>query len=178
VFQSYASVLDGLRREIDVASRKEDERRGPGGIPPLEDIDPGKVCGAVLPLSERARMQICDSMEVNELSGPRTRPNVNLSKPDPSRRQMMSKRRIIVKRRTRWTVDEWERGWDLAMSRIDGVPTVVQIEPIFQDCLTVLDGAFADGNGLGFELGLSALIDFCTETVNRGDYEQWWSSTQ
>ena len=54
-------------REQDVASYKqEDERRGPGGIPSLEDIEPGKVCGAVLPLSERARTQMRDSMEVIE----------------------------------------------------------------------------------------------------------------
>lgn len=64
------------------------------------------------------------------------------------------------------------------MSRIDGAPRVVRAERIFEDCLTVLDGAFADGNGLRFELGLNALIDFCTDTVNDGDCEQWWRSTQ
>ena len=83
----------------------------------------------------------------------------------PSRRTTMRKRRIIVRRRSRWTVHEWEQGWDLAMTRIQGV----------QECLTVLDGAFADGNRLGFELGLGALIDFCTETVNKGDFDQWWN---
>ena len=86
----------------------------------------------------------------------------------------MRKRRIIVKRRPRSTVHEWERGWDLAMTIIDGVPPLVEKQPIFQDCLTVLDGAFADGNRLRFELGLGALIDFCTERVNKGDCEQWW----
>ena len=86
----------------------------------------------------------------------------------------MRKRRIIVRQRSRWTVDEWERGCDLAMTRIDGVPTLVETESIFQDCLTVMDGAFADGNRLRFELGLGALIDFCTERVNKGDCEQWW----
>jgi hypothetical protein len=90
----------------------------------------------------------------------------------------MRERRIIVRRRTRWTVAEWERGWELAMSRIDGAPRVVRAERIFGDCLTVLDGAFADGNGLRFELGLNALLDFCTDTVNDGDCERWWRSTQ
>ena len=60
------------------------------------------------------------------------------------------------------------------MTRISGVPTLVETERIFQDCLTVMDGAFADGNGLQFELGLTALIDFCAEQVNTGDCEQWW----
>jgi len=98
------------------------------------------------------------------------------SKPvPPSRRAMMRNRRIIVRKRSRWTVHEWERGWNLAMTRIDGVPTFVETEPIFQDCLTVLDGAFADGDRLRFELGLNALIDFCTETVSKGNCEQWWN---
>jgi hypothetical protein len=87
---------------------------------------------------------------------------------------MMRKRRIIVRQRSRWTVREWEGGWNLAMTRINSVPTLVETESIFQDCLTVMDGAFADGNGLRFELGLSALIDFCTETVKKGDCKQWW----
>lgn len=87
----------------------------------------------------------------------------------------MRKRRIVVKRSRRSTAQEWERGWDLAMTIVDGVPPLVEKQPIFQDCLTVLDGAFVDGNNLRFELGLSALIDFCNETVSRGEYTQWWS---
>lgn len=61
------------------------------------------------------------------------------------------------------------------MTRIQGVPTLVEQQPLFKDCLTVLDGAFADGNRLRFELGLSALIVFCNETVNTGDCEPWWN---
>lgn len=49
-----------------MASHKEGERRGPGGIPSLEDIEPGKICGAVLPMSEHFQTQIRDSMEVIE----------------------------------------------------------------------------------------------------------------
>ena len=90
----------------------------------------------------------------------------------------MRKRRIIVRQRTRATVEEWERGWASVMTRIDGVPTVVKEQRIFQDCLTVLDGAFADGNHLRFELGLNALADFCTHVVANGECQQWWSSTQ
>ena len=87
----------------------------------------------------------------------------------------MIKRRIIVRRRTRRTVEEWERGWDLAMSRIDGAPPIVKNDCIFHDCLTVLNGAFTDGNGLQFELGLNGLIDFCADSVEIGNCEQWWN---
>ena len=89
----------------------------------------------------------------------------------------MRKRRIIVRRQTRWSLEEWNRGWEVAMSRIDGAPIVVRTERFFQDCLTVLDGAFVDGNGLRFELGLNALMDFCTDMVGDGNCKQWWSST-
>ena len=50
-----------------MASYKEDgEWREPRSIPALDDIEPGKMCGVVLPLSDRARTQIRDSMEVVE----------------------------------------------------------------------------------------------------------------
>jgi hypothetical protein len=88
----------------------------------------------------------------------------------------MSKRRIIVRRRTRWTVEEWERGWNVALSRIEGAPTMIAAERIFQDCVTVLDAAFSDGSGLRFEFGLNALVDFCSDSVSDGDCERWWSS--
>ncbi len=90
----------------------------------------------------------------------------------------MRKKRIIVRRRTRWTVEQWERGWEIAMSRVEGAPTDIRAEGIFQDCLTVLDGALADGNGLRFELGLNALMDFCTDMVGDGHCEQWWNKEE
>ena len=61
------------------------------------------------------------------------------------------------------------------MTRIEDAPTVVKEQHIFHDCLTVLNGAFADGNHLRFELGLNALIDFCADTINEGNCEQWWT---
>ena len=90
----------------------------------------------------------------------------------------MRKRRIIVRKRSGWTAEEWEREWDLAMTRIKSVPALVEKQPFFQDCLTVLDGAFEDGNRLRFELGVSALIDFCTDVVDAGDCEQWWNESR
>ena len=50
-----------------MASHKEDGDRGrQGGLPSLHDMEPGKICGAVLPMSERARIQMRDTMEVIE----------------------------------------------------------------------------------------------------------------
>lgn len=50
---------------LSVASyRQELEKRGPEGIPSLDDIEPGKICGAVIPMSERAQTQMRDSIEV------------------------------------------------------------------------------------------------------------------
>jgi hypothetical protein len=88
---------------------------------------------------------------------------------------MIRKRRISGRHRDRETVYEWERGWDVAMARIGGAPTVVERKPFFQDCLWVLNGAFSDGDPLRFELGVRALVDFCNELINTGDVEQWWN---
>ena len=90
----------------------------------------------------------------------------------------MRKRRIIVRKGSRWTADEWEREWGIAMTRTESVPGLVERQTLFQDCLTVLDGAFVDGNRLRFKLGLSALIDFCTDVVDAGDCEQWWNESR
>ena len=50
-----------------MASHKEEgERRGLGRMPSLHDLEPGKPCGAVLPMSDRVRTQMRDSMEVIE----------------------------------------------------------------------------------------------------------------
>ena len=50
-----------------MASHKEARQRPyPDSMLSLEDMEPGKVCGAVLPMSERARNHIRDSMEVIE----------------------------------------------------------------------------------------------------------------
>ena len=54
-----------IGRRHSVASYKQElEKRGPEGIPSLDDIEPGKICGAVIPMSERAQTQMRDSIEV------------------------------------------------------------------------------------------------------------------
>jgi hypothetical protein len=58
-------LLRSSRRRPSVASYKQElEKRGPEGIPSLDDIEPGKICGAVIPMSERAQTQMRDSIEV------------------------------------------------------------------------------------------------------------------
>jgi hypothetical protein len=44
--------------------RQELEKRGPDGIPSLDDVEPGKLLGAVLPMSEKAQTQMRNSIEV------------------------------------------------------------------------------------------------------------------
>jgi hypothetical protein len=49
-----------------MASYREGEPKQANGIPALDDLIPGKVCGAVLPLSLSARRQLRDRIEVIE----------------------------------------------------------------------------------------------------------------
>ena len=57
--------LPTIPTEARVASyRQELERRGADGIPSLDDIEPGKIVGAVIPMSEQAQTQMRDSIEV------------------------------------------------------------------------------------------------------------------
>ena len=52
-------------QEATVASfRQELEKRGPHGIPSLDDVESGKLVGAVLPMSEKAQIQMRNSIEV------------------------------------------------------------------------------------------------------------------
>jgi hypothetical protein len=44
--------------------------------------------------------------------------------------------------------------------------------------VTVLNGAFADGNGLQFQLGLNGLMDFCADSVEVRDCAQWWNKEE
>jgi hypothetical protein len=53
------------KQEATVASyRQELEKRGPDGIPSLDDVESGKLVGAVLPMSEKAQIQMRNSIEV------------------------------------------------------------------------------------------------------------------
>jgi hypothetical protein len=52
-------------QEAAVASyRQELEKRGPAGIPSLDEVESGKLVGAVLPMSEKAQIQMRNSIEV------------------------------------------------------------------------------------------------------------------
>lgn len=79
-----------------------------------------------------------------------------------------------MERRRRWDASDWQRGWEIAIRRITGVPpTVAEPEP-FCHALSMLDRGFADGNSVQFAQGVITLVDCCTEAINRGDCKQWW----
>jgi hypothetical protein len=44
--------------------RQELEKRGANEIPSLDDVESGKLVGAVLPMSEKAQIQMRNSIEV------------------------------------------------------------------------------------------------------------------
>ena len=44
--------------------RSELEKRGPEGVPPLEDLEVGRPIGAILPMSEHAQVALRDSIEL------------------------------------------------------------------------------------------------------------------
>jgi hypothetical protein len=53
------------KQEASVASyRQELEKPGADGIPSLDDVESGKLLGAVLPMSEKAQIQMRNSIEV------------------------------------------------------------------------------------------------------------------
>jgi hypothetical protein len=53
------------KQEATVASYRQDfEKRGFDGIPSLDDVESGKLAGAVLPMSEKAQIQMRNSIEV------------------------------------------------------------------------------------------------------------------
>jgi hypothetical protein len=59
------SLFSQTNRSATVASyRQEHERPGGDGIPSLDDIESGKLVGAVLPMSEKAQIQMRNSIEV------------------------------------------------------------------------------------------------------------------
>ena len=58
-------IQSSEKQETSVASyRQELEKRGPDGIPSLDDVESGKLVGAVLPMSEKAQIQMRNSIEV------------------------------------------------------------------------------------------------------------------
>ncbi len=44
--------------------RSEHEKRGPEGIPSLEELEVGRPVGAILPMSEHAQVALRDSIEL------------------------------------------------------------------------------------------------------------------
>ncbi len=54
----------GHERQTVASYRQDLEKRFGNGIPSLDDVEPGKIVGAVLPMSEQAQTQMRESIEV------------------------------------------------------------------------------------------------------------------
>jgi hypothetical protein len=55
---------DSTRRSLLASFRKDLEKVPDAGIPSLEDMESGKLVGAILPMSEQAQTQMRNSIEV------------------------------------------------------------------------------------------------------------------
>ncbi len=75
---------------------------------------------------------------------------------------------------TKWASQDWERAWQSALRRVDGMPAELISGPHIQASLTGMDEAFILGDSKQFEKALIALLDHCAKLVKQGDYQQWW----
>jgi hypothetical protein len=78
------------------------------------------------------------------------------------------------KNKPKWTSADWERTWQSASRRINGMPPELRSCPQIHESLTTLNEAFSEGDSAQFESALIVLLDHCAELVNRGEYQQWW----
>ena len=74
----------------------------------------------------------------------------------------------------KWDADDWERGWAIAMRRINGAPLGVVWQDAFHHAVEMLDRGFAEGDFVQFGHGLITLMDCCTQAIKQGDCKQWW----
>src|SRR5262249_10265653 len=75
---------------------------------------------------------------------------------------------------TKWTGPEWERAWQSALRRINGMPSELACCPRIHECVMTIEEAFMHGDSKQFEAALIVLLDHCAELVNHGAYQQWW----
>jgi hypothetical protein len=75
---------------------------------------------------------------------------------------------------TRWASQDWDRAWQSALRRINGMPPALVTNELVQQAVSTMDEAFKQGDSNMFEVALIALLDECADLVNRGDYQQWW----
>jgi hypothetical protein len=75
---------------------------------------------------------------------------------------------------TKWAGPDWERAWQSALRRVNGMPAELITCTQIHESLTAIDEAFIHGDSKKFEEALIELLDHCAELVNRGHYQQWW----
>ncbi len=58
----------GTKEGVDLMAsyHLKNERAGPQGFPSLEDLESGKLVGAIIPMSEHAKVALRDSIELIE----------------------------------------------------------------------------------------------------------------
>ena len=86
----------------------------------------------------------------------------------------MARRRRVRATNILWDVNEWQRAWEIVITRIDGVPDIVAEQVTFHHALDMLDCGFARGDAFQFQLGILMMMDACNEAIERGDCRQWW----
>ena len=86
----------------------------------------------------------------------------------------MARRRRARTTTVLWNGHDWRRAWKIALSRIDGAPTLVSEQMVFHHALEMLDCGFVKGDVFQFQLGMLMIMDCCNEAIERGDCYQWW----
>ena len=86
----------------------------------------------------------------------------------------MARRRRVRATNVIWNGNDWQQAWQIAMTRINGMPAVVAKQIAFHHAVDMLDCGFARGDAFQFQLGLLMVMDACNEAIERGDCGQWW----
>ena len=86
----------------------------------------------------------------------------------------MARRRRVRATNVTWNGNDWQQAWQIAMTRINGMPAVVAKQIAFHHAVDMLDCGFARGDAFQFQLGLLMVMDACNEAIERGDCGQWW----
>lgn len=86
----------------------------------------------------------------------------------------MARRRRVRATNVQWNGNDWRRAWKIALTRIDGAPTIVTEHIAFQHAVDMLDCGFTSGDTFQFQLGMLMMMDCCNEAIERGDCYPWW----
>ncbi len=86
----------------------------------------------------------------------------------------MARRRRVRATNVTWNGNDWQQAWQIAMTRIIGMPDVVVKQIAMHHAVEMLDCGFARDDAFQFQLGILMMMDACNEAIERGDCDQWW----